>query len=134
MTEQMPFAGGTLLIASGPSGDHLFVVVFEPKKITGYGQCEQVLLVPFCSIYPGEKYDPACILQTGDHGFLNHASYVDYRNSRIESVNHIRERIDNKIFRVHDPVSDLLLHRIQQGLDNSARVSRHIKDDFCLHT
>lgn len=109
----MPIAGGTLFIASGPTGDHLFVILFEPRKIPGYGSGEQILLVPFCSIQPGDRHDAACIVQMGDHDFITHESYLDYRNSRIESVSHIRSRIAEGVIREHKPVMAYLLCKIQ---------------------
>lgn len=130
MPEWIPFAGGTLLIASGPTGDHLFTIVFEPKKINGYGQNDQILLVPFCTVYAGGKHDPACVIQPGEHIFVTHESYMDYRNSRIESLNHVLDRINDGVFKQYNPVSEPLLCRIQQGLAKSTRVSRHIKDNF----
>ncbi|MHB1678522.1 MAG: hypothetical protein ACYCSS_13515, partial [Sulfuriferula sp.] len=78
----------------------------------------------------GGRHDTACIVQAGEHGFVIHESYLDYRNSRIESVSHIRARIVEGIFREHNPVTKPLLSKIQQGLFNSTRVPRHIKDDF----
>lgn len=130
MTEWMPIVGGTLFIASGPTGDHLFVIASNPIQIQGYGSSEQVLLVPFCSVCP--KHDPSCIVKIGEHEFVKHESFVDYRSSRVESVSHIRARIAEGIFKEHRPVSEHLLRRIQQGLANSTRVPRHIKDDFKL--
>lgn len=128
----MPVEGGTLFIASGPTGDHLFVIAFESRVLQGYGSSEQVLLVPFCSVYPNGKHDPACIVQEGEHSFITHESYLDYRNSRIESVSHIRAGIADGFFKEHQPVTESLLRKIQQGLYKSKRVSRHIQDDFSL--
>lgn len=132
MAEWMPTIGGTLFIASGPVGDHLFVIPFEPRNIQGYGPSGQILLVPFCTVYPGGKHDPACIVQAGEHGFVVHESYMDYRNSRIESVSHIRARIADGTFKEHSPVTEPLLRKIQQGLSFSKRVPRYIKEDFQL--
>lgn len=126
----MAFAGGTLFIASGPSGDHLFVTAFDPKKIHGHGICDQILLVPFCSVHPSGKHDNACVVQPGEHIFVKHESYMDYRNSRIESVDHIKSCVDNGTIKTYTPTDKILLLRIQQGLADSKRVPRHIKDDF----
>jgi hypothetical protein len=128
----MPNAGGTLFIASGPTGDHLFVIAFEPRHIEEYGSSEQVLLVPICTVYPGGKHDPACIVQAGEHSFVVHESYLDYRWSRIESVNHIRDRIGEGAFKEHAPVTEVLLQRVLHGLSQTKRMPRHIKDDFKL--
>jgi hypothetical protein len=131
MAAWKPFAGGTLFIASGPAGDHLFVIAFEPGNIQGRGQSEQILLVPFCTVYPGGKHDSACVIQAGEHEFITHESFMDYRNARIESVSHVRDRIADGTFREHHPVTEPLLRRIQQGLASSKRVPRYVIDDFC---
>lgn len=130
MAEWMPIAGGTVFIASGPSGDHLFVILFEPRHIQGNGPSEQILLVPFCSVQSGGRHDAACIVQVGDHDFIVHESYLDYRNSRIEAVGHIRARIAEGVIREHKPVTGALLRKIQLGLFNSTRVPRYVKDEF----
>lgn len=130
MAEWKAVAGGTLFIASGPTGDHLFVIAFEPRIIQGYGSSEHVLIVPFGTVYPGGRHDSACVVQPGEHSFIAHESHMDYRHSRIESAVHIRDRIGDGTFKVHDPVTEPLLLRIQQGLSLSTRVSRFIKDDF----
>lgn len=132
MTQWMPLAGDTLFIASGPTGDHLFVIGFSPRKIQGCGSSEMVLLVPFCTVPPSGKHDSACIVQAGEHSFITHESYMDYRSSRADPISHIRAQIADGLFKAHGPVTAPLLHKIQHGLSISTRVPRHIKDDFLL--
>ena len=119
-------------MASGPSGNHLFVIPFDPKIIDGYGSNECILLVPICSVYPGDKHDSSCIVHTGEHDFATHESFMDYRHSRIESVSHVRGMITSGVFKEYNPVAAPLLLKIQQGFSLSKRIKRHVKEDFQL--
>lgn len=132
MTAWTPSAGGTLFIASGPSGDHLFVVVYDPRRIDGRGKSDQLLIIPFCSVESNANHDPACLVQQGEHSFISHESYMDYRNARVEPVSHVASLVGSGTFSVHDPVSENLLNKIRQGCGVSKRIPRHIKDDFHL--
>ncbi len=64
-------AGTTILIPSGPVGDHLFVSVFEVKEIAGK---KKVLLVPIETRFA--KCETTCALVAGDHVFVKHDSFV----------------------------------------------------------
>jgi len=108
-----PREGGTLFIMSGPKGEHLHVIAFEAKTIKEY-KGKQVLLLPLCSIRDNSKtyHDSACEISAGEHAFIKHASYIDYRNARIEAVDHLRALVNNGVCREGEPVTPVLLKRI----------------------
>lgn len=126
MTTWHPKAGECLLIDSGPTGKHLFVLVLD-KKVNNK---LQVLSVPVCSIKSEVYIDDSCILQEGEHPFVKHESFVEYRNSRIDDATHLLSCVQEKTFIPHEPVSSELLNRILSGLKNSKQVKRYIKDEF----
>lgn len=123
--EVLVHAGSTLLIPSGPQGDHLFFCVLEPKVLT---RKDCVLLVPLCSVRA--KFDSSCIVEVGEHPFVSHKSFIDYRHARVDAVEDIERKLLSKYFKRGDPADQALLTRIQQGLQLSSRVQRHIKDDW----
>jgi hypothetical protein len=61
--------GATLLMPSGPDGDHLFVVLNDPKVFPNYGPNPQVLLVNLSTVRPDVHFDATYLLQPGCHLF-----------------------------------------------------------------
>ena len=129
-------AGETVLIPSGNSSDHLhlFVIVTNPKRILDGGLRDHVLLVPFCTVYNDLYKDTACILDAGEHPFINHESYVDYAFARTYPVFELEHNIRNGFFQAHRPVSNAVLVKIQNGLQTTKRIKKYIKNDFIDHT
>lgn len=127
MSAWLPSAGGTLLIPSGPTGDHLFVVLSEPAFVDGYGPREQVLLVSFSSIRDGIAHDVACQVANGDHPFIRRPSYAVYRDVRLYPVAELRSRVSEGLFRPYAPVSSMLLNRLRAGLKSSLFTTRAFK-------
>ena len=72
MIPYVPRAGDTIFVphTGGPSGEHLHVVMNDACPEGNH------LLVPICSYRP--LCDLTCVLEGGDHIFLNHRSYVSY--------------------------------------------------------
>ncbi len=76
-----PFRKGTILIPTGPC-NHLHIIcnnpVFYPKLAK-----ECVLAVNISTVTTDIPYDISCVLNTGDHPFINRQSYVYYRKADI---------------------------------------------------
>jgi len=125
-----PRPGCTLRIPSGPSGDHLFVVVIGPRHIQTYGPHGLFLLVPICSIRPDGKHDRSCILQTSDHRFVRHESYLDFSKPRVLSESDLIQRVMQRLFIPDDDVGAVLLARMTAGLSESLRTPLYILDEF----
>lgn len=68
--------GATLLVPSGPRGLHLFIIVLGPVVLPTYGPTPQTAMVSATSIHSGVPHDAACELDSGDHPFVHHASYI----------------------------------------------------------
>ena len=88
----------TLLVPSGPSGLHLFVIVTNP--------CPQnsVLMFSVSRIKAGRYHDPTCTFVGGEHEFISAPSYVVYGKPEQRFLSGIRKCIDGKEF---IPKSDL---------------------------
>lgn len=126
MSTWQPKAGECVLIDSGPIGKHLFVLVLD-KKINNK---QQVLSVPLCTVRETAYVDDACLVQVDEHSFVKSDSFVEYRNARIDPADHLLERVRERTFIPHDPVSASLLNRIKAGLKESKQVKRFIKDEI----
>ena len=96
----------TLLIESGKSGSHLFVVLTEPCKF------RKQILVGFTSITGSNSDDLTCKIDVGDHEFIDHSTYVRYRDARHEFSSHLI----NCRFPKHKIVSEALYRRICNGV------------------
>lgn len=120
--------GACLLVPSG-RGDksHLFTVVLGPKLLAGHGGQQQVVMVSVTTVKPDFPHDPACVIQAGEHPFIDHESYVYYREPRVEAVDHVERMIQTMGWQPKEPCSQALCEKILQGLKVSKRVPRHIK-------
>jgi len=99
--------GECLLIPSGPNSyQHLFTILVNPCILPNRGNKPQVLSVGISSIRTNIPYDNACIIRQGEHPFVQHDSYVRYRDARIDAVEHIENRVHEGIFSVKSPCSE----------------------------
>ncbi len=116
--------GSTLLIPSGPEGNHLFIILTSPKDFDGYR--DSSVLVNVSTIKKG-PFDDTCVLQPGEHSFIVSNSYVAYRQARVERRTDLIDKVESRFFIPHDPVSDELLKRIQKGLHQSKQTRKFLK-------
>ena len=115
--------GKCLLVPSGPDAkQHLFTVAIGPCVFRDRGPQQQVLLLSVCSVRAGFNQDDACILSPDDHEFIKHASYVHYREPRIEPVVHVQEMLKSGVWKEKEPFDPKVLQRIIAGLEKSRRV------------
>ena len=120
--------GATLLIPSGARGLHLFIVILGPIVLPTYGANPQTGMVSVTTLRSGIPHDEACELNTGDHPFIRHASYIAYRHMRVDSTAHVQRMVADGVWKPHEPCSPELLDRVVAG----ARASRLIPREFKL--
>lgn len=122
-------AGDTLLVPSGPSGNHLFVVLFDPQVPIdiGFGKKLHLAQVNFTSVRQGMIHDTSCIIESGEHEFISHQSYVNYRGLRYEEYEPIKRGVENGRLRLHTPVEYGLLCRIREGALISGKTPTYVK-------
>lgn len=103
----------TLLIPSGPSGSHLFVVMTK--------ECSegQHLLFSISSIKDGINHDNACEFAGGEHKFITKPSFVYYRFADLRRADHIANLIAKNYFVPQDDLSPDHFARICAGVENS---------------
>ena len=121
-------AGATLLMPSGADGDHLYVVLTEPKLFPGYGSQPCVVLVNVSSVRQGTRHDHTCILDAGCHPFVKQDSYVVYRSARIERASHVQRLVRQGLFKPHIPFDEGLLAVVKVGLRSSPFTTREFKN------
>lgn len=109
----IPCPAGTLLIPSGHSGKHLFVVMTNECK------AGQHLLFSISSIKNGVSYDAACEFLGGEHKFITKPSFVYYRFADYRRSDHIINLVNKKYFEPQDNLSAEHFSRICAGVENS---------------
>ena len=119
--------GETLLMPSGVHGDHLFIILNDSKKFSGYGPNPCVALVNLSTVRQGTRYDATCVLQAGCHSFVKGDSYVVYRSARIESGMHLQRLVQQGVFKPHEPMPAAIVTNIKAGLKASPFTTREFK-------
>jgi hypothetical protein len=119
--------GETLLIQSGPQGSHLFVIIYGPDGIPTYGPLDQLVMASFCTLKDDCFHEPTCIVEPGEHEFIQRRSWVKYRDTRVTSVAHTYKMVGDKVWLPHAPVSAELLDKLRAGAARSPRIERGIK-------
>jgi hypothetical protein len=121
-------AGATLLMPTGPGGDHLHIVLNDPKQFAGYGSHPCVVLVNVSTLRAGISHDPTCILSAGCHPFVKDESYVVYRSARIEQASHVLLLVRQGLFKPHLAVTPQILTLIRVGIRSSPFATREFKN------
>lgn len=86
-----------------------------------------VLMVPVCTLHDGLNVETCCVLEPGDHPFIQHKSYLDYRFARLEQVSHIEKLVQQGQYSAKDAFDSHVLQRIVAGALSSRRISREYK-------
>ena len=105
--------GQTLLVPSGP-GLHLFFLILGPVVLADYGSSPQLVMVSATTLRDGVPHDSACVLEAGDHSFVQHRSFLAYRYMRLDVSQHVEKMVSSAVWKPHDPCSSDLLKRIFQ--------------------
>ena len=120
-------AGATLLVPSGPIGQHLFVVLCDPVVLAGYGPNPCVVMANLSTVRAVIPHDPTCVLQPGSHAFVVQDSYIVYSAMRVDRVADLVARVAQGLFIPHDPMPAAFLQRIQAGRMASPRTKQEFR-------
>jgi hypothetical protein len=127
VTWTAPYRRATVLLPSGPANDplrkHLFIVVTDPCPSAG-----DVLMVSVSSTRPG--HDPACLLYAGDHGFIQHNSFVEYALARIELLQKIQNGVARGLFMPRMDLNTTIFARVCHGVTISRFVRPRILEYY----
>lgn len=114
---------GATLLYRDPYQTHLHVICTDP-----YGPKDQVLLVPVCTVKPGtNKRDKVCILNVGDHPFINRESFVAYAICRVEEAGKIVACVNSGYFVDKGAIDSDVFDRILAGFECSKRLAPYFK-------
>jgi len=103
------------------SVEHLFVVISDPSQ-----DRERVVVVPMMT---WDQYkESTCVLEVGEHPFVRHTSYIDYRCAELVSATFIESQTKIRAFRKHTPATPALLTKIREGADKSDFLALGLRD------
>lgn len=96
-------------------GTHLWVVVSDPRVDPA-----NVLIV---NMTTDRGIDPSCILNPGDHPFVNHRTCMRYDMARLETNAELDRHVASNVIRLQERVSAEILERIRQGAAATDRIA-----------
>ena len=88
-------------------GGHLWVVVSEPATDPAH--------VVIVNMTTDRGIDRSCILNAGDHPFVDHPTCMRYDMARIVTNAALERHVSSYAIRLHERVSADVLERIRQG-------------------
>ena len=115
----------TFFRVSGEIGSHLNVVLCDPRDFPTY-RSQSVIVVDICSVRQ-TWHDTTTVVDVGDHPFLRHASYVNYRQARVDHAADLEKLVGARGYESSEPIDQELLVRILRGAIESANTQRDIK-------
>ena len=122
----IPYPGVAFLVPSS-GGYHLHFIITKPVR---RDESEEVLVIGITS----SVVDRDFTLDRGDHEFINHKSYINYRDAQILPAEKIGQNLDttdrDKKFILKSTASPEVVKHICKGLKES-RFSRPEHRKFC---
>ena len=114
----MPFTAGDAFLnhrSLDDSGEpdlpqHLWVIISDPRQ-----QSSTLVIVNFTTWYPDRDRDPTCMVQDGEHPFVDHPTCVSYRDAQMLTANLLDRWLRDRKMISHVRVSEALLERIRHG-------------------
>ena len=116
---------GTLLIPSGQTS-HLHIICSNPVLYPPVGH-NCFLCVNISSVPNGVEYDTACVLNNGDHPFIDHESYVYYDRAQIFGVDTVLARLKERELQKHATCGDEMFNRVMEGFQTTKFITPKIK-------
>lgn len=96
---------------------HLRIIISNPNE-------DNEFLTVSVDTFKFDWQDSSCIINSGEHPFIKHKSFVNYRYAEVISFGKIFNALRLGLFIKKEDVSPELLLKIQNG----ARVSRHFDE------
>ncbi|MEN6435886.1 MAG: hypothetical protein ABFD58_08725 [Anaerolineaceae bacterium] len=103
---------------------HLFVIILNAEEHT-----RNTIIVNIQTIRDG-KYDKTVVLHPGDHPFIDRDSYVNYRLSRIISLDELERKIYEGTAVLKEPLNDVIFQQVCEGIGKSIFTPLEVKEMY----
>ena len=110
---------------TGQNKRHLNIVITEANSENEY------LVVPVDTLR-FDFQDRSCILHAGDHSFIKHDSFVNYKYARVISYVQLFNGLNKGLFIRKEDISEEVLIRIQNGARKTKNLKTELKVWFDL--
>lgn len=123
----MPYSAykrATLLIPSGPTGLHLYVVMTDASKHN------QHILLSVSTIRAGKYFDDTCVIDAGSHEFIVRDSYVYYRDPLLRNAASISKCVNDHTFISKADMDENVFTRMLNGVPVSKFTPKWVGDYF----
>lgn len=104
---------------TGQDKRHLNIVITDANSENEY------LVVPVDSL-KFDFQDRSCVLHPGDHSFIQHESFVNYKYARVISYIQLFNGLNKGLFIRKEDIAEDVLLRIQEG----AKKTKNLKTEF----
>lgn len=112
--------GDTYIITR--AGAHLIVILSDPAKYP-----DRIVVANLTS-WKANK-DQSCILKPGDHPWIKHKTVVNYRLSKITTMDILKRQIKFNMISVDsEPVTPQVLNKIIAGAGKSRMIPTGVKN------
>lgn len=116
------FAAGDAFRVAG-ADRHVWFIVSDPTA-----DPDQVLIVNVTSwddsrLDTDPRKDPACVLNPGEHPFVQHKTCVYYRGAQVASVQHLMFRQSHGEVDLMPPASPALLQKLRRCAGDSMHMA-----------
>lgn len=90
-------------------------------------------MVSIASIHPEVFYDPTCIIQAGEHPFIQHTSYALYKFADTMHYRGIITHVTSSNYIPREDMEEGLLDRVRDGILVSKFTPRRIKSYYRIN-
>ncbi|WP_460275470.1 hypothetical protein [Celeribacter sp. ULVN23_4] len=106
-----------MLVPSGPT-DHLFIVCNDTCNLGAN------LLINISSVV--DLCDKTCVLNVGDHPFIQHPSFVFYARAIIHKAENLQRGFDNGMIKPQDDLAEEVFARVVEGITVSPDTPQNV--------
>src|SRR2546427_9651637 len=100
--------------------DHLWLVINDPPAHAGLA-----LIVNVSTLRPNAE--STCIVQPGEHPFIQHVSYVRYGSGRKVNVADLTEAVKKGLLKPHQVASKAFLEKVRAGANASPLLAEELR-------
>jgi hypothetical protein len=100
--------------------DHLWIIVNDPAAHAGIA-----LIVNVSTLR--QNAETTCIVQQGEHPFIQHDSYVRYGSAREAKVADLVEGVKRRLLKPHQSASQHLLAKVRAGARASPFLAQELR-------
>lgn len=129
----MPFSSGDSFLNNSSSGlpSHLWIVISEPTH-----SFEQVVIVNFTTYNGLRDEDQSCVLSNGEHSFIKHKTYVNYRDAQTPRIHMLKKAETTGLITRMEPVDEILLAKILEGAKSTPflklKIRKLLEDQYLI--